>query len=120
MNSKLSILEECSKGSLIRELKETLKEEGIVNIYIDEYKDKEFAIIFDKNKKRLFKEISDITSGGFFTDETEHKNLIKEQITVEEANAYCEKYAEYIMNTNSELNSLYTEEQQKVISWLNS
>ena len=100
--------------------KETLKEKGIVNIYIDEYKDKEFAIVFDKNKKRLFKEISDITSGGFFTDETEHKNLIKEQITVEEANAYCEKYAEYIMNTNSESNSLYTEEQQKVISWLNS
>ena len=120
MNSKLSILEECSKGSLIRELKETLKEEGIVNIYIDEYKDKEFAIIFDKNKKRLFKEISDITSGGFFTDEPEHKNLIKEQITVEEANAYCEKYAEYIMNTNSELNSLYTEDQQKVIAWLDS
>lgn len=120
MRSKLSIFEECSKGSLIRELKETLKEKGIVNIYIDEYKDKEFAIVFDKNKKRLFKEISDITSGGFFTDETEHKNLIKEQITVEEANAYCEKYAEYIMNTNSESNSLYTEEQQKVISWLNS
>ena len=65
MRSKLSIFEECSKGSLIRELKETLKEKGIVNIYIDEYKDKEFAIVFDKNKKSYSKRLATLHQADF-------------------------------------------------------